>query len=87
MGPLLGALLEASMDEKEDSAMTEVSGLTHDEAGLETASRGIADSQFETQLRSSVARVCDQLRQTTLEAPLRSLFLAFILGVWVACRR
>ena len=75
------------MDEKEPSAMRRASGLTDDQAGLETASRGIADSQFETQLRSSVARVCDQLRQTTLEAPLRSLFLAFILRVWVARRR
>jgi hypothetical protein len=75
------------MDEKEASAMTEASGLTDDQAGLETASRRTADSQFEAQLRSSVARGCDQLRQTTLEAPLRSLFLAFILGVSVARRR
>jgi hypothetical protein len=75
------------MDEKEASAMTEASGLTDDQAGLETASRGTADSQFEAQLRSSLARVSDQLRQTTLEAPLRSLFLASILGVWVARRR
>jgi hypothetical protein len=73
------------MDEKEAWAMTEASGLTADH--LETASRGTADGQFEAQLPSSVARVCDQLRQTTLEAPLRSLFLAFILGVWVARRR
>jgi len=75
------------MDEKEASAMTKVSGLTDDQAGLESARRGTAASQFETQLRSSVARLSKQLRQTTLEAPLRSLFLAFILGVWVARRR
>jgi hypothetical protein len=60
--------------------MTEASGLTRDEARLESASRGTQASQFETQLRSSVARVAGQLRQTTLEAPLRSLCLAFILG-------
>jgi hypothetical protein len=66
--------------------MTE-EGLTHDEAGLESSSRGTHASQFETQLRSSVARLSEQLRQTTLEAPLRLLFLAFILGVGVARRR
>ena len=75
------------MDVKEASAMTEASGLTHDEAGLESASRGAHASQFETQLRSFIAGLSAQLRQTTLEAPLRSLFVAFILGVWVARRR
>jgi hypothetical protein len=75
------------MDEKEASVMTEASGVTDDQGSLETASGGTAASQFETQLRSSVARLSEQLRKTTLEAPLRSLFLAFILGVWVACRR
>jgi hypothetical protein len=43
------------MDEKEASAMTEASVLTDDQAGLESASRGVQLSQFETQLRSSVA--------------------------------
>jgi hypothetical protein len=60
--------------------MTEVSGMTDNQAGLESASRGVQASQFETQLRSSVARVAGQLRQTTLEARLPSLCLAFILG-------
>ena len=73
--------------EKEASAMREASGLTDDQAGLETASRGIADSQFETQLRSFIAGLSAQLRKTTLEAPLRSLCLTFILGVCVARRR
>jgi hypothetical protein len=67
--------------------MTEVSGMTDDQAGLESASRGTHASQFGTQLRSSVARVARQLQQTNLEAPLQSLSLAFILGVWVARRR
>jgi hypothetical protein len=75
------------MDVEEVSAMAETSGMTDDQAGLESASRGAYASQFETQLRSSVARVAGQLRQTTLEAPLQSLCLAFILGVWVARRR
>jgi hypothetical protein len=73
------------MDEKEASVMTEISGMKDNRAGLERASRGVQASQFETQLRSFIAGL--QLRQTTLEAPLRSLFLAFILGVWVARRR
>lgn len=75
------------MDEKEASAMTEASGLTDDQAGLESASRGVQASQFETQLRSVMAGLSAQLPRTTLEAPLRSLFLAFIFGVWVADRR
>jgi hypothetical protein len=80
-------LREVTTDVKEALAMTEASGLTDDRAGLETASRGTQASQFETQPRSSVARLSEQLRRTTLEAPLRSLFPAFILGVWVARRR
>jgi hypothetical protein len=35
--------------------MTEVSGMTDNQAGLESASGGTAASQFETQLRSSIA--------------------------------
>jgi len=73
------------MDVKEASAMTEASGLT--EGQLESASHEPRASPFETQLRSSMARFAEQLRRTTIEAPLRSLFLAFILGVWVARRR
>jgi hypothetical protein len=75
------------MDVKEASAMTEASGLTDHQASLESASRRTHASQFEIQLRSAMARLFAQLRQTTMEAPLRSLFLAFILGVWVARRR
>jgi hypothetical protein len=75
------------MDEKEAPVMTEASGLTDDQGSLESTSGGTAASQFEIQLRSSVARLSEQLRQTTLGAPLRSLFLALILGVWVARRR
>jgi hypothetical protein len=75
---------EVAIDEKEAPEMTEASGLTDDQASLESASRRTHASEFETQLRSSIARVSEQVRQTTLELPLRSLFLAFILGVWVA---
>ena len=79
--------MEARMDEKEASVMTEASGLKDDQASLESASGGTAASQFEIQLLSFIARLSEQLRQTTLEAPLRSLFLALILRVWVARRR
>jgi hypothetical protein len=75
------------MDVKEASAMAEASGLKDDQASLESASRRTHVSQFEIQLRLAMARLSARLRQTTLEAPLRSLFLAFILGVWVARRR
>ena len=67
--------------------MTEVSGMTDNQAGLEGASRGVQASHFEIQLRSVMAGFFARLRQTTLEVPLRSLFLAFILGAWVARRR
>jgi hypothetical protein len=59
------------MDENEAPAMTEASGSTHHEAGRESASRETHASQFEAQLRSSVVRVSEQLRQGTLQAPLR----------------
>lgn len=75
------------MDMKEASAMTEASGLTDNLDELEKPSRTTRASRNETQPRSPLARVSEQLRKTTAEAPLRSLFLAFILGVWVARRR
>lgn len=40
------------MDEKEASVTTEASGLTDDQAGLESASRETADSQLETTLEA-----------------------------------
>lgn len=75
------------MDVKEASAMTEASGLTDDQVDLEKPSRTTHTSRTETQLRSSLARLSEQLRKTTLEAPLRSLCAAFMLGVWVGRRR
>jgi hypothetical protein len=47
------------MDEKEASVMTDASGLADDQADLESACRGTAACQFETQLRSSVARLSE----------------------------
>jgi hypothetical protein len=74
------------MDTKEASAMTEASGLTDDQ-DLENPPRRTQASRNETQLRSPLRLLTERLRKMTLEAPLRSLFLAFILGAWVARRR
>jgi hypothetical protein len=82
------------MDMKEASAMTEASGLTDDQGGIEDAS--VARRSAETGERrrprpsppSDVAtRFADQLRKLTVKAPLQALFAAFLLGVWVARRR
>ena len=69
------------MDMKEASAMTEASGLIDCQDELERPSRTTRASRKETQGRSPLARVSEQLRKTTVEAPLRSLFLAFVLGI------
>ena len=65
------------MDMKEASAMTEASGLVNDQGGV-TARPTSSDA---------AARWADWLRQVTVRAPLQSLFVAFLLGVWVARRR
>ena len=75
------------MDVKEASAMTEASGLTGGQDGLENASRTTRASRNEVEPRSPVERLSELLRNMTLGAPLRSLLLAFILGVWVGRRR
>ena len=75
------------MDVREASAMTEASGLTNDQDGLENSSRGTPGTGKETDPRPPATRFSEQLRKVTMEAPLRSLFLAFLLGVWVARRR
>jgi hypothetical protein len=75
------------MDMKEASAMTEASGLTDNLDELETPSRTAHAGRNETRSSLPLVGVFEQLRRITVEAPLRSLFLAFILGVWVARRR
>jgi hypothetical protein len=72
------------MDMKEASAMTEASGLTDDQDA--TSSGRMAGSANERDAHP-VARFSEQLERMTVEAPLRSLFLAFLLGVWIARRR
>jgi hypothetical protein len=75
------------MDMKEASAMTEASGLTDGQGGDGTSSRTRLGSAKPTNVHSVVAGAAEQLRKNTLEAPLRSLALAFLFGVWVARRR
>ncbi|MBR0695364.1 hypothetical protein JQ582_41040 [Bradyrhizobium japonicum] len=66
------------MDMKEASAMTEASGLISEQASdarpIESASQDFA------------IRCAERLRKVTIEAPLQSLFVAFLLGIWVARR-
>ncbi|MHB0767463.1 hypothetical protein [Bradyrhizobium sp. 5.13L] len=84
------------MDMKEAEAMTEASGLTNDQAGMERTSslrpgsreqRGAVDPQLHSPSLASSRRWADQLREATVKAPLRSLFIAFLAGAWIARRR
>jgi hypothetical protein len=64
------------MDMKETSAMTEASGLTNEQTRpLQSPSQDVA------------IRWAERLRKVTVKAPLQSLFVAFLLGIWVARRR
>jgi hypothetical protein len=73
------------MDMKEASAMTEASGLTNEEGAIEQASG--AGRPIPSPSQETVVRWADRLRRMTVKAPLQSLFVAFLLGVWVARRR
>ena len=69
------------MDMKEASAMTEASGLTNEEDGN---ARRLPP---QTPSQDAAIRWAEQLRKVTVKAPLQSLFVAFLLGIWVARRR
>ena len=70
------------MDVKETSAMTDASGLTdeQEEVGQAYDARSGTSQDF-------AIRWAERLRRVTLKAPLQSLFVAFLLGIWVARRR
>ncbi|MGO4512692.1 hypothetical protein AB4Z51_37465 [Bradyrhizobium sp. 2TAF36] len=71
------------MEMNETSAMTEASGLTN---GLEQA----ADARprpAQSPSQDAALVSADRLRKVTLKAPLQSLAVAFVLGMWVARRR
>ena len=66
--------------------MTEASGLTDEQGSIEQTS----DARRHPLQRSSqdaALRWAERLRQVTVKAPLQSLFVAFLLGIWVARRR
>jgi hypothetical protein len=66
--------------------MTEASGLTDDQEGQQSSFR--PTHRAGDQLRSGLpVRLSERLRDITSEAPLRSLFLAFLFGLWIARRR
>lgn len=73
------------MDVKEASAMTEASGLVDEQDGVEQTSGARRRSQSPSQ--DAAMRWADGLREVTVKAPLQSLFVAFLLGVWLARRR
>ena len=72
------------MDMKEASAMTEASGLTNEQGGNEHA---FDPRRRPSSSQDAAIRWAERLRKVTVRTPLRSLFLAFLLGIWVARRR
>ncbi|MDH2348518.1 MULTISPECIES: hypothetical protein [unclassified Bradyrhizobium] len=84
------------MDMREASAMTEASGLVNDPDGVQQVSGVSSGAAGQADRRSwplhsppsdGATRWADQLRKVAVRAPLQSLFVAFLLGVWVARRR
>jgi hypothetical protein len=74
------------MDIKEASAMTEASGLISEQDGIEQTSAA-RRRPLPSPSQQATMRWSDRLRRVTLNAPLPSLFAAFLLGIWVARRR
>jgi hypothetical protein len=75
---------ESRMDMKETSAMTEASGLVNEQDGIEQTSDA---RRRPLQSQDAAIRWAQRLRKVTVKAPLQSLFVAFLLGMWVARRR
>jgi hypothetical protein len=71
------------MDTNEASAMTEASGLANERE--HTADARPRTAQPPSQ--DAVVVWADRLRKVTLKAPLQSLAVAFVLGMWIARRR
>ena len=69
------------MDMKEASAMTEASGLTNEQDG------NTRRLPHHSPAQDAAIRWAERLRKMTMKAPLQSLFVAFLLGIWVARRR
>jgi hypothetical protein len=71
------------MDMNEASAMTEASGLVNEQEQTTDARRRPAQPPSHDAAMVWV----DRLRKVTVKAPLQSLAVAFVLGMWVARRR
>ena len=74
---------------EDTSAMTEASGVTGDEGRIEHAAeaiRGMTKDMVD-ELPARRTPLSETLRQMTVEAPLQSLAVAFLLGVLIARRR
>ena len=74
------------MDMNEASAMTEASGLTNEQIGNEHSSDA-RRRPLQSPSQDAATRWAERLRKVTVKAPLQSLFVAFLLGIWVARRR
>lgn len=74
------------MDVKEASAMTEASGLVEEQDGTEHAS-GARRRPTRSPPQEAMMRWADRLREATVKAPLQSLLVAFMAGIWFARRR
>ncbi|QOZ51539.1 hypothetical protein [Bradyrhizobium sp. CCBAU 53338] len=70
------------MDMREASAMTEASGLMGEPGGAEQP--GLLPRSPSQDVAMMWA---DRLREVAVKSPLQSLFVAFLLGIWVARRR
>ncbi|MET4036817.1 hypothetical protein ABIB94_008787 [Bradyrhizobium sp. JR7.2] len=75
------------MDASETAAMTEASRLRNDQHGLENPLPEKPGTKKQVDLGRSAVELAERLRKVTVEAPLRSLLAAFVLGVWFARRR
>jgi len=78
------------MNTIEDSgAMTEASGLAGDRERIDHAADAIRGMTKDVadRLPGQQRRLSELIRQATIEAPLQSLAIAFLLGVLIARRR
>ncbi len=74
------------MDLKEASAVTEASGLANEQGGNAQTSCA-RPRPLQSPSQGAAIRWAERLRKVTVKAPLQSLFVAFLLGIWVARRR
>lgn len=74
---------------EDPSAMTEASGLMGDEGRIDHAAEAIRGMTKEMvdELPTRRPRLSEKLREMTVEAPLHSLAIAFLLGVLIGRRR